>query len=106
MLKKGLYKEFLYEIVPLSCFAVLEYQESCQILPVLGNQGFDAVVLDESGREIDRIEMTCPGDGAENAKDARLVVDRGQRGLFEWAPLATTSVRFSLMCWTPAAAKP
>lgn len=77
MLKKDMYKEFLDEIVPLSCFAVLKYQESCRILPVLGNQGFDAVVIDESGREIDRIEMTCPGDGAEKARDARLTVKRG-----------------------------
>ena len=77
MLKKDLYKEFLDEIVPLSCFAVLEYPENYLIQPVLGNQGFDAVVLDEFGRESDRIEMTCPGDGAENARDARLTVKRG-----------------------------
>lgn len=77
MLKKDLYKEFLDEMVPLSCFAVLKYPNNYLIQPVLGKQGFDAIVFDESGREFDRIEMTCPCDGAENARDARLTVKRG-----------------------------
>jgi len=74
ILKKDLYKEFLDEIVPLSCFAVLIYPETYQIQPVLGNQGYDALVFNESGVEIDRIEMTAPHDGNAAAKDARQVV--------------------------------
>jgi hypothetical protein len=75
--KAGLYKEFLDEIVPLSQFAVQMYPEPYEIQPVLGNQGYDAVVFDESRREVDRIEMTVPHDGASAAKDAKLTVCRG-----------------------------
>lgn len=76
-LKKGFYKEFLDEIIPLSCFAVLAYPENYEVLPVLGNQGFDAMVFDELGVEIDRVEITTPHDGAAEAKDAKLVVSQG-----------------------------
>ncbi len=75
--KAGLYKEFLDEIVPLSLFALHMYPESYEIQPVLGSQGYDALVFDESGKEVDRIEMTVPHDGAATAKDARLIVGRG-----------------------------
>jgi hypothetical protein len=77
LLKKGLYKEFLDEIVPLSCFSVLAYPEDVQVLPILGNQAYDAVVLDALGHEIDRIEVTAPRDGAAEAADARRVTERG-----------------------------
>jgi hypothetical protein len=77
ILKKDIYKEFLDEIVPLSCFAVLNYPEDYLIRPVLGNQGFDAVVLDTTDKECDRIEVTTPGDGDKNSRDSRLTVERG-----------------------------
>jgi hypothetical protein len=44
---------------------------------VLGNQGYDAVVKDSLGREVDRIEITVPHDGAATATDAKLLVTRG-----------------------------
>ncbi len=72
-----MYKQFLDEIVPLSCFAAWAYPESYEIQPVLGNQGYDAVVFNETGEEVDRIEITTPHDGAAEAMDARLVVNRG-----------------------------
>jgi len=77
LLKRGLYKEFLDEIVPLSCFAVLAYPEDVHVLPILGNQGHDAVVLDPLGNEIDRIEVTAPSDGVADAADARRVAEHG-----------------------------
>jgi hypothetical protein len=77
MLKKGLYKQFLDELVPLSSFAILEYPETFEIQWVSGNERFDARVFDERGDVVDRIEITTPHDGAADAKDARLVVDRG-----------------------------
>lgn len=75
--KVGLYKEFLDEIVPLSLFALDAYPESYEVLPILGNQGYDALVFDQSGKEVDRVELTVPHDGAAAAEDARLVVRRG-----------------------------
>jgi len=77
ILKKGLYKEFLDEIVPLSLFALQFYNENHEIQPVLGNQGYDALVFNEVNTEVDRIEMTIPHDGSASAIDARLVVAQG-----------------------------
>lgn len=76
-LKKGLYKQFLDEIIPLSRFAILAYPENYEVRPVLGNQGYDALVFDELGKEVDRIEITTPHDGATEAIDAKLVVSQG-----------------------------
>jgi hypothetical protein len=77
LLRKGLYKQFLDEIVPLSCFAVLAYQEDVLVQPILGNQGYDADVLDGLGHKIDRVEVTAPRDGAREATDARRVAKHG-----------------------------
>lgn len=75
--KEGLYKQFLDELIPLSYFAILKYDDSYKIEPVLGSQGYDARVFNEKGEEIDRIEITIPHDGAAEATDAKRVVSRG-----------------------------
>ena len=75
--KKGLCKEFVDEIVPLSHFAVQKYPETYSIQPVLGSQGYDALVFDEIGVEVDRVEMTKPHDGAANARDTNRVLEQG-----------------------------
>ena len=77
MRKQGLYKEFLDEIVPLSIFALQTYPEGYEIQPVLGNQGYDALVFDNTGREVDRVEITTPHDGSSEARDARCVMHQG-----------------------------
>jgi hypothetical protein len=76
LLKQGLHKEFLDELVSISWFAILAYPDTVKVMPVLGNQAYDAVVYDELGNEIDRIEMTHPHDGADSAEDARLLIQR------------------------------
>ena len=76
-LKKDYYKEFLDEILPLSRFARLHYPSGYSIEPVLGNQGYDALVFDEHGQEVDRVEITSPQDGHDEAESNRLVVERG-----------------------------
>lgn len=75
--KKGLYKEFVDEIMPLSSFAISAYPENYKIKPILGNQGYDALVYNDMGQEVDRIEITRPHDGADRAKDGRLIANRG-----------------------------
>ena len=47
MQKKGLHKEFLDEIAPLCAFAELEYPDTYKVSPIIGNQGYDAIVYDE-----------------------------------------------------------
>lgn len=77
ILKKGIYKVFLDEIVPLSRFAVARYTDEFRIQPVLGNQAYDALVLDRGGAIISKIEITVPHDGQAEACDSKLVVAEG-----------------------------
>lgn len=75
--KKDVYKLFVDEIIPLSYFAIFQYPDSYKILPVIGNQGYDALVFDENGKEVERVEITIPHNGAAMAEDARLIVKNG-----------------------------
>jgi hypothetical protein len=75
ILKKGIYKEFLEELIPLSLFCLKNYKKNFRISPKLGNQGFDAVVKDKDGNFIENIELTFPHDGRFEAEDARKVVN-------------------------------
>jgi len=73
----GLFKQFLEELVPLSLFAVLAYPDDYKVRPVLGSQGYDALVYDASGRLLECIELALPHDGKRTASDERLVAQRG-----------------------------
>ncbi|MFA6055678.1 MAG: hypothetical protein WC769_09910 [Thermodesulfovibrionales bacterium] len=75
--RRGIYNVFIKEIVPLSVFALKAYQNSYSVQPVLGNQGYDAIVKDNEGNIIDFVELTFPDDWKAKAKDAELVVSRG-----------------------------
>ncbi len=86
IMKAGLYKKFLDEIVPLSHFALHIYPESYEVEPILGNQPYDALVWDQSGAEVDRIELTVPHDGKAAADDALLTVTRDFGGVHVYAP--------------------
>lgn len=84
ILKEGIYKEFVDEIMPLGRCAFAIYSDECRIRPILGNQGYDAEVLDAAGNVVDKIEVTAPKFGAEDAADARLVVSRGGGKMHVW----------------------
>ncbi len=75
--RKGIYNVFIKEIVPLSIFALKAYPNTCRVEPVLGNQGYDAIVRDKHGDIIDYVEITFPDDWETEAKDAKLIVSRG-----------------------------
>jgi len=75
--KKGIYKVFLDEIIPLSLFCLKIYPNNYKILPRLGNQGYDAIVKDENGKIFEHLELTAPHDGLKAANDAKLIVERG-----------------------------
>lgn len=79
--KMSLYKEFLDEIVPLSDFAILAYPEHYQVLPVIGNQGYDAIVFNQQGQEVEKIEIANPINGEYEAKVARNIIDHGYGGV-------------------------
>ena len=82
MLKKGLYKVFVDEIIPLSLFCLKIYQNNYKILPKLVNQGYDAIVKDENGKIFEHLEITTPHDGFKAANDAKLTVERGYGNTF------------------------
>jgi hypothetical protein len=75
--KQGLYKEFLDELTPLSEFCAERFNDSYQVLPVLGNQPFDAKVFHESGGETLLIELTMPYDGHEESRATELAANQG-----------------------------
>jgi len=75
--KTGIYKEFLDEVLPLSYFAEVEYPSNFTIQPIMGNQGFDAVVYNEAGVLHERLELSVPHDGASAAASARARAEVG-----------------------------
>ncbi len=77
MLKEGIYKVFVDEIIPLSLFCMKIYPDNYKIFPKLGNQGYDAIVKDEEGKIFEYLELTTPHDGLKAANDAKLTVKRG-----------------------------
>ena len=77
MLKEGIYKVFIDEIIPLSLVCMKIYPDNYKILPKLGNQGYDAIVKDENGKIFEHLEITTPHDGFKAASDAKLTVERG-----------------------------
>ncbi|MBE3128076.1 MAG: hypothetical protein IMZ60_00145 [Actinobacteria bacterium] len=77
MQKKGIYKVFVDEIIPLSLFCIKIYPDNYKILPKLGNQGYDAIVKDENGKIFEYVEITAPHDGRKAANVAKLAVKNG-----------------------------
>jgi hypothetical protein len=77
MLKKGFYKVFVDEIIPLSLFCIKIYPDNYKIFPKLGNQGYDAIVKDENGKIFEYVEITAPHDGRKAANVAKLTVKNG-----------------------------
>ena len=77
MLKKGIYKVFVDEIIPLSLFCIKIYPDNYKISPKLGNQGYDAIVKDENGKIFEYVEITAPHDGRKVADVAKLAVKNG-----------------------------
>lgn len=75
--KQGLYKEFWDEIVPLSLYALKSLPKHYRVQPVLGNQGYDAIVFDKRNDRVGYIEITYPHDGESSAADGRLLASRG-----------------------------
>ena len=77
MRKKGIYKVFVEEIIPLSLFCIKIYPDNYKIFPKLGNQGYDAIVKDENGKIFEYVEITAPHDGRKAANVAKLAVKNG-----------------------------
>lgn len=77
MQKRGLYKRFVEELMPLSRLSESLFGPDVLVRPMLGNQGFDAEILNRNGEVIERVELTIPHDGAAAADNVRKVIKRG-----------------------------
>jgi len=76
-LKKGLFKKFLEEFYPLFCYSQSKYCESnCKMNIVLGNQGYDAVLLNSDNTSI-FFEITSFIDGKKDYKNAEKINKEG-----------------------------
>jgi hypothetical protein len=95
--KKGIYKVFSDEIIPLSLFCLKTYPNTYTVQPVIGNQGYDAIVRDEKNNIFDHIELTLPHDGYSAANNARLVVERGHSEIDVYSPGENLNRMFSLI---------
>jgi len=77
-LRRGLYKQYLDELIPLSIYAAIQYDGSDVLVrPLIGNQGYDAVVTTPEGKNIDVIEITSPIDGLKESNNSKLINERG-----------------------------
>jgi hypothetical protein len=76
-LKKGLYKEFIDEVIPLSQFCSLRYPKGYIVEYSCDNRPYDASVQDPHGKSCERIELAFPHLGNVQAKMNQRVVKNG-----------------------------
>jgi hypothetical protein len=74
--KVGLYKMFVDEIIPLSLSADYICENHDLLKPVVGNQGYDVIVLAPDGTKRGKVEIAKPYDGKANAEDVKLLEKR------------------------------
>jgi hypothetical protein len=84
--RRGIYKTFTDEIIPLSIVALKIYPNTYRVKPVLGSQGYDAVVKNEQGHIVDHVEITWPQNGQRKSDDARKIVTRGYGNTDVYSP--------------------
>lgn len=84
--RHGLYKVFTDEIIPLSLTALKLYPNTYTVTPVIGNQGYDAIIKDNRGCIVDYVEITCPQDGKRKSDDALKIVTRGYGNIDVYSP--------------------
>jgi hypothetical protein len=79
-LKRGLYKEFLEELTPLSIYSKWKFPRNnvtCQL--IIGNQGYDAIIrnLPSDPEYVEHVEITFPFDGQKHHEDAKEINEKG-----------------------------
>lgn len=75
--KKGVYRWYRDEIMPLADFACEFFDDNVKIKPISGNQGYDAEVFDKNNKLIHRVELCVPHDGKYDFKQAQKINSTG-----------------------------
>ena len=81
-LKKSYYKELIEEIYPFSIFCELKYSDAqvlCQ--PIIGSQGYDAIIENINGELVENIELSWPIDGQKDHFEALELNEKGHTKL-------------------------
>jgi len=81
-IKKGLYKKYREELIPLYEYGMCKYpsQNFYKYQLIEGNQNFDGQITNNSDL-VERIELTFPQDGEQNYKEAVELNSRGITGV-------------------------
>lgn len=77
--KKGLYRKYLQEYLPLLFYSLNNYGivDDIKIKANLNNDNYDGFILDIENIEIERIEITYPIDGEKESSDAKQLNEKG-----------------------------
>lgn len=79
LLKKGYYKEFLEEVVPLSIYCGWKFPSNdVKCKNILGNQPYDAVVLSAGSDILEYVEITVPIDGKKDRRESEQRIEKGR----------------------------
>ncbi|MFB9324539.1 hypothetical protein ACFFSY_01120 [Paenibacillus aurantiacus] len=80
-LKKDTFKNFLEAFYPLYLYSQSSYVPAdAKVKVVIGNQGFDSIVMLSSGEQY-KVEITEYIDGKAENDDAKLINERGYGGM-------------------------
>jgi len=75
--KRGIYKVFIDEVIPLAQAADYLCEADEKLKLVLGNQGYDAIIYDKYGKLKGKVEIGKPYDGKASADGVLLLKERG-----------------------------
>jgi hypothetical protein len=78
-LKKGLYRKYLQEYVPLFFYSMIKYglNHNIRIKANLGNENYDGIIYNEKSEELEKVEISYPVDGERQFSEARQLNQRG-----------------------------
>jgi hypothetical protein len=96
--RRGLYKPLIEELWPLSnYFRKTYFEEGYRLAPQIGNQGFDAIIRDAQGTQVEQIEVSWPIDGHKHAEVVRLLNEKGRGPIEVFDPLQKLEELFRLV---------
>ena len=84
-LRTQLFKELFEEVYPLSIFCIEKYKGVDVVCyPVIGSQGYDAIIENQDGSLIEVIELTWPVDGQKEHFERKQLNDQGHTDFEVW----------------------
>jgi len=84
--KKGIYRKYLQEYIPLFYYALTSYgiYKEIKIAGNMNNDNFDGRIL-ENGVEIEKIELSFPIEGKRENEEAKQLNEKGISNVYEFS---------------------